>query len=95
MRAKKQDDLDQLLTDVGGLLKEVAGEVRAAVNDAGKAAKDAGAKASNAIKRANVAVGLWQVCPVCKGKALPSKKRCVTCDGTRIISVLSGKPPKG
>ena len=92
MAGKKQPRLDELLTDVGGLLREAGSDIRNAVGDAGETLRTAGVQASDAIK--SMRMGLWQVCPVCNGKALPSKRRCVTCDGTRIISILNGQPPK-
>lgn len=90
MAARKNDPIEQLLTDVGGLLNRVGTDLREVAVDAGRTIRDTG----DALKRANLSAGLWQVCPVCNGKGLPSKKRCVTCDGTRIISVLNGQPPK-
>lgn len=90
-KAKRKQDLGELLTDVSGLLREVSADVKSVLDDAGKSLRESGSAAVGALKRAQD--GLWQVCPVCNGKALSSKRRCVTCDGTRIISVLTGRPP--
>lgn len=35
---------------------------------------------------------IWQICPLCQGnKNLP--KKCEICNGTGLISVITGKPP--
>lgn len=41
---------------------------------------------------------MWQTCPICKGSGKSSEKvypkpDCPTCEGQRIISELTGKPP--
>jgi hypothetical protein len=47
---------------------------------------------------------MWQACPICKGmgvsiapNSLPSLSfiTCSTCNGTKIISELTGRPPTG
>lgn len=38
---------------------------------------------------------MWQTCPICKGSGCMGYHgiKCDTCNGTKIISELTGKPP--
>lgn len=38
-------------------------------------------------------VNTWQACPICINKGL-SINSCFVCNGTKLISILNGKPPK-
>lgn len=36
---------------------------------------------------------MWQKCPICLGVGNTGFNKCSTCNGTKIISELSGLPP--
>lgn len=36
-------------------------------------------------------INTWQACPICVNSEI---KHCDVCNGTRLISTISGKPPK-
>lgn len=36
---------------------------------------------------------MYQKCPICEGKGTQEEKPCSTCNGTKIISSLTGLPP--
>lgn len=39
-------------------------------------------------------VNTWQACPVCANKPPAITHCCSTCKGTKLISLMTGKPPQ-